>query len=271
MEANEAKIKAIIGKDIAPLNVNETSLIKGNIGPINLKDDNAIVLFDKSLADENNLVCGANKEEYHISGLCIKRDLPNIVYYDITKVKEKQLCSCCGKGHLNIYRGVEIGNIFQLETKYSKPMKMTVHMPDGSEINPLMGCYGIGIGRNLACIAEESSDDKGLVWNMNVAPWEVILCPLRLDDENVLNKTNALYDELKNVGIDVLYDDRNISAGIKFADSELIGIPVRIVISPRSLLENNVEVTIRETGEKLMIKYEDIVSYIKKYVNDMKF
>lgn len=272
LDVCEAKVKAIIGKDIAPKDLDETSLVKGNIGPLGLHSDDLIVLFDESLKGEKSLVCGANKEEYHISGLCVERDLLWANFVDVSKVKDGEICPVCGKGVLKIARGVEIGNIFQLGTKYTKPMNMTVSMPDGSEINPIMGCYGIGVGRNLACIAEESADDKGLVWNMNVAPWEVVLCPLRLDDENVFAKANELYNSLKNKGIDVLFDDRtSVSAGVKFADSELMGIPVRLVVSPRSLADNKVEAAFRESGEKQMVDYEDIIDFVVNYVKNAKF
>ena len=271
LEISEPKVKAVIGKNIAPKDLDETTLVKGNIGPLSLNDSNIFVLFDESLRDENNLVCGANKEEYHICGISMQRDLPNIVYHDLSKVKDGEGCVNCSNGKIKIFRGVEIGNIFQLETKYTKPMNMTIQMPDGSEINPIMGCYGIGVGRNLACIAEESADEKGLIWNMNVAPWEVIISPLRFEDENVASKTNELYNNLKKCGIDVILDDRNVSAGVKFADSELLGIPLRVVISPRSLNEDQVEISIRETGEKQMMKYADAEGYIKNYVANAKF
>lgn len=271
LEASEAKIKAIIGKDIAPKDLDQTSLVKGNIGPVNISDENIITLFDESLIGERGLVCGANKEEYHYSGFDISRDIENIEFYDLSKVKDGEVCPICGKGHLAISRGVEIGNIFQLGTKYTQPMNMRVKMPDGTDFSPIMGCYGIGVGRNLACIAEESNDEKGIIWNMNVAPWEVVICPLRLDDEVVAISSNELYENLKNANIDVLFDDRNVSAGVKFADSELMGIPVRVVISPRSLSEGNVEIAIRETGEKIMVKYEDAHAYLTEYVKSKKF
>lgn len=272
LDVSEAKVKAIIGKDIAPKDLDETLLVKGNIGPLGLHSDSLIVLFDESLKNENNLVCGTNKEGYHITGLCVERDLLWAKFADVSKVKDGELCPICGKGVLKVERGVEIGNIFQLGTKYTKPMNMLVHMPDGTELNPIMGCYGIGVGRNLACIAEESADEKGLVWNMNVAPWEVVLCPLRLDDETVLTKAENLYSALKDAGVDVLYDDRaSVSAGVKFADSELMGIPVRVVISPRSLADNCVEVSFRQTGEKQMMSYDDAVEFLVKFVANSKF
>lgn len=271
LDVSEAKVKAILKKDIAPKDLDSTSLVKGNIGPIGINDKNIIVYFDESLVGEKNLICGANKEEYHIVGVNIQRDIPDVVYYDLSKVKDGEICPCCNKGKLGIFRGIEIGNIFQLGTKYTEPMGMSVHMPDGGEINPIMGCYGIGVGRNLASIAEESADDKGLVWNMNVAPWEVIISPLRQDDEIISQKTEDLYKKLVEKGIDVIVDDRAVSAGVKFADSELLGIPVRVVISPRSMQDGNVEVSFRATGEKIMLKYDEAIDYLIKYVASQKF
>ena len=271
LDVSEAKVKVVIGKDIVPKDLDSTSLVKGNIGPMAINDKNIIALFDESLKNENSLVCGANKDKYHIKGVCIERDIPNVVYYDLSKVKDGEICPICGKGKLTISRGVEIGNIFQLGTKYTTPMQMMVQMANGEEMNPIMGCYGIGIGRNIACIAEESADEKGLVWNMNVAPWEVIISPLRQDDEVVSEKTVHLYNELKNNNIDVIVDDRAVSAGVKFADSELLGVPVRVVISPRSLQEGSVEISFRQSGEKIMLKYDEAAEYLTQFVRDSKF
>ncbi len=271
-EANEAKIKALIGKNIVPKDLQDSELVAGNIGPIGLNSSNLVVMFDESLKDEHNLICGANKVNMHYTGLDIERDLGAVKYVDVSKALTDDVCPICGKSKIHVNRGVEIGNIFQLGTKYTRTMNMTVQAGDGSLINPIMGCYGIGVGRNLACIAEESGDDKGLVWNMNVAPWEIVLCPLKLEVDAVKQTTEKLYNELKNAKVDVLYDDRtNVSAGFKFADSELLGIPVRAVISPKSLENNQIEILYRETGEKVMVDVSQFVNYITNYINSKKF
>ena len=211
------------------------------------------------------MVSGANKEEYHIAGVNMERDVAGARYEEFTKVSEGDSCPVCGNP-LTIKKGIEVGNIFQLGTKYSKSMGLTVHMPDGSEMNPIMGCYGIGIGRCLASIVEESSDEKGIVWPMSIAPWQIYLCPLRLDDERVLSKAEQLYNALSSK-YEVLYDDRNVSAGVKFADSELMGIPVRVVVSPRSLENNEVEVVLRASGEKQMVALENLDTLLEKIIN----
>ena len=267
-EINEAKLKKILKQDIAVKDLADTGLVKGNIGCYNLNIDHAIILYDKSLEGLTGLVTGANKEDFHIKGINMKRDINVENYVDIAKVAEGDLCPICGKP-LTIKKGIEIGNIFQLGTKYTQPMGMTIHMPDGNQINPLMGCYGIGVGRCLAAVVEESSDEKGMIWPVSITPWEIYLCPLRLDNDIILEKSEELYNKLSN-SFDVLYDDRTVSPGVKFADSELMGIPVRVVISPRSLENNQAEVVIRRTSEKLMIDLNNLENELTKIIDKLK-
>lgn len=255
-EINEAKLKALVGSDIAVKDLTDSGLVKGNIGCLDLKIENANIFYDRSLEGLENFVTGANKEEYHICGVSISRDVKPESFVDITKVNDGDKCPICGKT-LKVKRGIEIGNIFQLGTKYTKSMGMLINTPNGT-INPIMGCYGIGVGRCLASIAEQYSDEKGLVWPMAVAPWHIYLCPIRIDDENVKKTTEKLYEKLLAENFEVIYDDRNVSAGIKLKDSELMGIPVRIVISPKTLENNEVEITIRETGEKFFVPIEKL-------------
>ena len=265
-EVNEVKLKNILGLDIVAKDLSSTNLVAGNIGCLNLNSQDFVVVYDKSLENCTNLVTGANKEEYHYTGFNPKRDLKNVTYVDISKVEDGDICPVCG-GRLAIKRGIEVGNIFQLGTKYTSTMGMTVAMPDGSNINPIMGCYGIGVGRCIAAIAEESADDKGLIWPMSIAPWHVYLCPLKLEDEMVKEMTEKLYQDFATCGIECLYDDRtNVSAGVKFADSELMGIPLRVVVSPRGLANGELEVSIRATGEKFMVKKEDILEFLNNCI-----
>ena len=254
-EVNEAKLKAIVGADIAIKDLTESGLVKGNIGCINLNIENAEIYYDKSLEGLESFVTGANKEGYHFIGVSMTRDVRPEKYVDISKVKEGEKCPVCGN-KLLVKRGIEIGNIFQLGTRYTKQMGLTVSLPDGSTINPIMGCYGIGVGRCLASIAEESSDEKGLCWPMSIAPWHIYLCPLRLDDENVRRQAEKLYARLQAENFEVLYDDRIASAGTKLTDSELMGIPVRIVISPKTIENGNIEISVRATGEKFFVSEE---------------
>lgn len=265
-EVNEAKLKKHLGvEDIAVTDISETGLVKGNIGCVGLEIPIIIKVFDKSLEGLTGMICGANKEEYHLGGVNMERDVKPNEYVDIIKVNEGDLCHECGTPII-IKKGIEVGNIFKLDTKYTKTMDMTISMPDGSKLHPIMGCYGIGIGRCLAGIVEESADEKGIVWPMAVAPWQIYLCPLRNDDAEIEKKADELYETLSKK-FEVLYDDRKTSAGMKLTDSELMGIPVRVVISPRSLSANQAEITIRESGEKIMVeldKLEETLSNLTK-------
>ena len=265
-EVNEAKLKRILGKDVAVKDLSETGFVKGNIGCLDLNIPNTIVLFDSSLAGMKGMVTGSNKEGYHTKGVNVERDLKDVKFFDISKVKEGDKCPICG-APLEIKRGIEIGNIFQLGTKYTKAMEMTIAMADGTSVNPLMACYGIGVGRALASVAEESCDDKGLVWPMSIAPWQIYLCPLRLDDEMVAKKAEELEQSLSEK-FEVLYDDRKVSAGVKLTDSELMGIPLRVLISPRSLANDEAEITIRKSGEKTMVKLEDLTQTLEKIIKE---
>ncbi len=265
-EVNEAKLKKVTKKEIVPFSAeNDTRLIAGNIGPINLKlDDDCIVVFDNSLKGAVNMICGANKAEYHLVNVSMDRDVPNAEYFDIAKVKENDLCPVCKQNHVQIVHGIEIGNIFQLGTKYTKSMDMRVHNVDGSEFNPIMGCYGIGVGRALACAIEDNHDDFGIIMPKSIAPFNVQICPLRLDNENVKSVAENIYKTLEDGGISCIYDDRDVSAGNKFADADLMGMPIRLVISQKGLDEDLVEIKIRETGEVMKVKKEDAVQTIKK-------
>ena len=267
-EINEAKLKKIVGGDVVVKDISEDGLVKGNIGPIGLTIDNAILVFDKSISGQKGLVCGANKEKYHLINVNMERDVKVKTYYDIAKVSEGEKCPICGHP-LNIKKGIEVGNIFQLGTKYTKSMGMTIQDRNGEQINPIMGCYGIGVGRSLAGIVEELSDEKGIVWPIAIAPWQIYLSPLRMDDDNVKLKAEELYKSLSKK-FEVIYDDRNVSAGIKLTDSELMGIPIRVLISPRSLANQEAEITIRKTGEKIMVNLKELKSFLAKTCKELR-
>ena len=264
LEVNEAKLKKIVRAEVVPANLNDSALVAGNIGPVGLDAENVTVVIDASLKGAVNMVTGANKEGYHLKNVCEGRDF-KASDADIAKVKEGARCPVCG-APLTVKNGIEIGNIFQLGTKYTASMGMTVLNKEGKAVNPIMGCYGIGIGRAIASIAEERADEKGLNWPMSVAPWHVYLCALRVDDAQVRAKAEALYKEMQAAGIEVIYDDREASPGFKFSDCDLMGIPLRVVISPRSLASGEVEIKIRESGEGYNLKYDGCVDAIKKTI-----
>lgn len=264
LEVNEAKLKKIVRAEVVPANLADSALVAGNIGPVGLKADNVTVVVDASLKGAVNMVTGANKDGYHLKNVCEGRDF-KASDADIAKVREGARCPVCG-APLTVKNGIEIGNIFQLGTKYTASMGMTVLNKEGKAVNPIMGCYGIGIGRAIASVAEERADDKGLNWPMSIAPWHVYLCALRVDDSEVRAKAEALYNDMRSAGIEVIYDDREASPGFKFSDCDLMGIPLRVVVSPRSLAAGEVELQIRESGERKNMPYVGCVEEIGKII-----
>ncbi len=189
--------------------------------------DGQEVLFDRSLENADRLVCGANAEDYHFSGLDMARDVPGAAYRDFAKISEGGVCPRCGKRAIRIARGIEVGNIFQLGTKYTKAMHMTYVDREGREQYPVMGCYGIGVGRLAAAVCEARRDEHGPIWPVSIAPWQVHLCAVRHDDASVGAYADGLYDALRQAGVEVIYDDRPVSAGVMFADADLLGVPLR--------------------------------------------
>ena len=265
LEVNEAKLKKVLKADIVPANLSAGDLVAGNIGPVGLKGKNLVIVYDSSVKGTVNMVSGANKAEYHLKNVTEGRDFTISESYDIRKVRPGDRCPVCG-GELTVENGIEIGNIFQLGTKYTAAMGMTVLNAEGKAVNPIMGCYGIGVGRAMASVAEETADEKGLNWPMAIAPWHVYLCAIRPDDERVKEKAYALYDELQKQGIEVLMDDRAASAGYKFADCDLMGIPLRLVVSPRAIENDAAEIKIRATGETFTCPYAECVDRIKNII-----
>lgn len=265
-EINESKLSRVVKGEVVIKDLTNTGLVAGNIGPIGLNIKNAEIVFDKSLENLHGCIVGANKSEYHIKNVVFGRDVMPSEYFDIAVVQNGDKCVSCG-APLRINRGIEIGNIFQLGTKYTKSMDFKVHMRDGSQGYPIMGCYGIGVGRSLASVAEEQSDEKGLVWPMTIAPWQVYVCPIKYDQPEVKTETDKLVKALESNGAEVLLDDRNVSPGIKFADSELMGIPLRLVISPKSLQAGAVELTSRKSGDTKMVGIQSATETIIGAIN----
>jgi len=264
-EVNETKLRNLVGEDIHVGEITaEDPLVAGYIGPHGISDE-VEVYIDVTLKGIGNLVAGANKEGYHYTGLNLERELGEVNYVDITKIKEGSTCPCCGKKAITIQRGIEVGNIFQLGTKYTKSMNMTYTDENGKEQYPIMGCYGIGVGRLAASICEAYHDDFGPIWPISIAPWEVEVCSLRPDDENTKNTADELYKKLTNSGIDVIYDDRKgVRPGAMFSDADLLGAPIRVIVSPRNLEENSVEIVTRDKSVKEMVPVSEAYDFILK-------
>lgn len=262
-EVNETKLRNIVGGEIHTAEINDGDcLVAGYIGPYGISSE-AEFYIDVSLKGIRNLVAGANKEGYHYTGLDLERDLPGVTYVDISKVKEGGICPCCGKPAITIKRGIEVGNIFQLGTKYTKSMDMQYTDENGKSHYPVMGCYGIGVGRLAASICEAHHDEYGPVWPISIAPWEVQICCLRSDDEETKKTADNLYNSLLSDGIEVIYDDRSVRPGEMFSDADLIGVPIRVIVSPRNLKESSVEITTRDKSIKAMVPLDEAEEYIK--------
>ena len=256
-EINETKLRNLVGEEIHPADItDDCGLVAGYIGPYQITD-NAEVYIDVSLKGIESMVAGANEEGYHYKGLNLARELGEVTYYDISKIREGGICPCCGKPSITIKRGIEVGNIFQLGTKYTKSMNMQYTDENGELQYPIMGCYGIGVGRLAASICEAKHDDYGPIWPISIAPWEVEVCCLRVDDEETKKVSDEMYQKLTQAGVDVIYDDRDVRPGAMFSDADLIGAPIRVVVSPRNLKESCIELATRDKSYKEMVPVEE--------------
>ena len=226
--ASDEEIKANCGSPV------------GYLGPVGLGSD-ITVIADRTVANMSDFVCGANTEGYHLTGVNWARDLPEPIVADIRNAVAGDP-SPDGKGIVEICRGIEVGHVFQLGTRYSEAMKCTYLDEKGKAQAMVMGCYGIGVTRLLGAAIEQGHDDKGIIWPITMAPFEIVICPVGYDKSDaVRNAANQLHQELISAGIDVVLDDRGERPGAMFADWELIGIPYRVVIGERGLKEGQVE------------------------------
>lgn len=234
----------------------------GYLGPVGVSADVA-VYADRTVADMSDFVCGANEEGFHYTGVNFGRDLPEPVVADLRNVVEGDR-SPDGKGVLKLQRGIEVGHVFFLGTRYSEALGATYLDENGKPQILQMGCYGIGVTRLAGAAIEQSHDDKGIIWPDAIAPFEVVICPMNYaKSEEVRQAADALYEELKAKGVDVILDDRDMRPGVMFADWELIGVPHRIVIGDRGLKNGEVEYAARANlAEKVMVKVEDAVDFI---------
>lgn len=249
MLAEAAEVKAILGAGF------------GSLGPVKLP---VRVIVDHTAAMMGSFVCGANEDDYHLRGATWKRDVPHCEFADIREIVAGDP-SPCGQGTLDIRRGIEVGHIFQLGTKYSEAMSATVLDDQGRQQPMVMGCYGIGITRIVAAAIEQNHDDKGIIWPTTMAPFDIVLVPLGADkSEAVQDATETLYAACTEAGVSTFLDDRKERPGVKFAEMELLGIPIRITIGARSLAEGNLELTHRRSGETEMVAPTDILERIQQ-------
>lgn len=263
LEVHETKLRNTIGAEIHPAVITQASgIVAGFIGPKGLDTKKITVLFDRSLEGIGALVCGANQQDYHYTGFNIERDFGKVNYVDVARAIPGGICPVCGKPTLHISNGIEVGNIFQLGDKYTKSMNMQYLDENGALQYPIMGCYGIGVGRMAASVCEESHDEFGPIWPISIAPWEAQICVLRVDLEEPKRVGEELYAALQKAGVETIIDDRAVSAGVVFSEADLIGAPIRLTVSPRNLADGMVELSTRDKQIKKQVPLADVLATV---------
>ncbi len=265
-ELNELKLKNALGADsVTPTlehKLKELSLPKGFIGAVNLPSK-IRVIFDGAVDIEAFYVTGAMKVDVHFENFCPKRDVQNFEVLDLRLAKKGDVTED-GKYTVDEKRGIEVGHIFQLGDKYTKAMNVAILDQNGKTKSPLMGCYGIGVTRVMAAAIEQNHDENGIIWPKAIAPFDVYFALIGKSEE-IKNTANDIYEDLKASGLEVLFDDRKAGPGFKFKDSDLLGLPLRVVLGERDFNEKGtLEIVNRRTGEKSFVKKEDLVNEVQK-------
>jgi prolyl-tRNA synthetase len=266
-ELNEAKLQSALAATwVRP--IEEEKLLEltgadgGSIGPVGLKGMK--IIADRRLEGANGLVSGANRNDYHLLNIDLRRDCTIDGYFDLRTVQAGETTPN-GKGRLRIVKGIELGHIFKLGTKYSDALKASFLDENGQAKPIIMGSYGIGIERIIACHIEQNHDANGIVWDKAVAPYDVHLIGVSMKSAAVVEHAERLYRELQNGSIDVLYDDRTaISPGFKFKDADLLGMPLQVIVGEKNLAHGKVEIKIRKGGERILVEAEQVVSKVRE-------
>ncbi len=239
----------------------------GFMSPIGLSKD-AVVVVDATVMEMKNAVCGANEQDYHYKNANPKRDFGEVIVADIRLIQEGDPCPHCG-APVKMTHGIEVGQVFKLGTKYSEALGAKFLDENGKEKPLIMGCYGIGVSRTMAAAIEQFHDEHGIIWPRAIAPFEAIIVPINAKDEAQMEVAEKLYAQMKQLGIDVLLDDRKERAGVKFKDADLIGYPVRITESPKLLADDNVEIKIRRNGATSEVKIEKCADAVKELLKEL--
>jgi prolyl-tRNA synthetase len=265
-EVNETKLQKVLGGNVRPAHPEELKNISGadagSIGPVGFKGR---IIADNRLKDTNNMFSGANKNDFHIGGIDFNRDIPTVEYADFRIIKSGEGCPNCEK-HLEVFPAIELGHIFKLGTKYSESMKALFTDENGDEHPIIMGSYGIGVERVMACYLEQNHDANGIVWNKSLAPFDVHLIGLNLKKPEIVDACEKIYNDLHKQGIEVLFDDRDVTAGFKFNDADLLGMPIQVVVGERKLKENKYELKIRKTGERFDVELTNLLTKVKELI-----
>jgi prolyl-tRNA synthetase len=221
------------------------------------------IVADSALRNRRNMTTGANKDDHHIRGVDIERDIPVDEWLNLRIVEAGEGCPRCETGVLEVFKGIEIGHIFKLGTKYSDSMGATVLSQDGKQVPLIMGCYGIGVGRIIAAAVEQQHDQDGIIWPKTLTPFHVIITVTNMKQDELRNAGEALYEEMQRAGLEVLLDDRDERAGVKFKDADLIGIPHRVTIG-KKIADGVVELYDRRTKQSEDVKMSDVVARVQK-------
>ncbi len=269
LELNPIKLKNLLGVNFIVMASDEevkrlTKADVGFAGPIGLPIP---VIADPSVMSLHDAVCGANETDYHLIHVKPERDFEVSQVADIRQARAGEICSRCGKGTLESFRGIEVGHVFKLGTKYSEAMGATFLDETGKERFIIMGCYGIGIERTVAAAIEQSHDEDGIVFHESIAPFSIEIVPVQMKDERVVGFSNKLYGALTQKGLEVLLDDREVRPGVKFKDADLIGIPLRAVVGRKFKEEGLVEIKSRETGKVEEVLADEVVEILESKVS----
>ncbi len=272
-EVNEIKVINTVG--VTELEMAEPELLAkagtvgGYMGPVGLDPQKIIIVIDQSVMQMHNICCGANEEGYHYINANPGRDFEPTYVADIRLIAEDDPCPHCGAA-VKKARGIEVGQVFKLFTKYSKAMNAVYLDENGKERPMVMGCYGIGVGRTMAAAVEQNNDKDGMIWPVAIAPYQVIVVPVNVKDEASSAKAEEIYQKLQQAGLEAVIDDRKERPGVKFKDADLIGYPLRVVVGPKTLTTRELEVKARRTGEVSMLPLDgDYVEKIKEMLRNL--
>jgi prolyl-tRNA synthetase len=264
-QLNESKLSGALGGEFRAMDADElkalTGADAGSIGPLGLKGFR--IIADKRLEGANNLISGANRNDYHLGNIDLSRDTKVDAYYDLRTVEPDETCTHCSSP-LRIVNAIELGHIFKLGTKYSESLNVTFLDENGQSKPVVMGSYGIGIERILACAIEQSHDANGIIWDKALAPYDVHLIAINMSNKDIVLAADEIYKLLNEAGIETILDDRaNVSPGFKFKDADLLGMPIQVIVGEKGLKNNQVEIKIRRTGERSMVARESILTTVQ--------
>ncbi len=270
-ELSLTKLRKYLGAEIVELATPDviqevTGGPMGFSGPVGL---NIRKVADISVSSMGTSVTGANKKDYHIINVDLGKDYEVKEFFDIRVASDGDKCPKCDGGTLSSTRGIEVGHVFMLGTKYSEAMKATFVDSDGKEKPFIMGCYGIGIGRTVAAAIEQNHDESGMKFPKALAPFEVTVLPLKIKDEEIMSESERIYSELIEAGYEAIIDDRDVGPGFKFKDAELIGVPIIVSVGPRTIKEGEAEVKVRKTGDSRNIKLKAVVNEVQELLKSI--